>query len=299
MPRITMDLTDRQRLLFCTVRVSAVGEDGRRWCGTAFAFETHTPIGRGPTLVNYLVTNRHIVEGAPVGTLEFMRRKGRGLDLDSPLQWRVSDFGSRWVRHPDPNIDLAIMPLDPVLEDAKSAGHNPFVLALPQEMIPSTLDWTRIDAIEQVLFIGYPAGLTDSASGIPIMRRGITATPPCIDFDRKPQFLIDASVFGGSSGSPVFLYHEGLRPDFFGRVTMSSGPSHLLGVLAEYQYQMEEGEIVRKPAPAAFEGHVVRTPQMLDLGVVFRSELILEVVRPLHYTEEERTKMLPIPRPRG
>jgi hypothetical protein len=36
-------------------------------------------------------------------------------------------------------------------------------------------------------------------------RRGMTATPPQLDYCGRPTFLIDASVFGGSSGSPVFL----------------------------------------------------------------------------------------------
>ena len=36
-----------------------------------------------------------------------------------------------------------------------------------------------------------------------------------MDFENKAQFLIDAAIYGGSSGSPVFVYNQGTysKPD--------------------------------------------------------------------------------------
>src|SRR5262249_22934044 len=45
-----------------------------------------------------------------------------------------------------------------------------------------------------------------------LIRRGISATPIWSDFRGKPHFLIDAEVFYGSSGSPVFILNEGSYP---------------------------------------------------------------------------------------
>ena len=48
---------------------------------------------------------------------------------------------------------------------------------------------------------------------MPILRRGTTATPIALNFEGRPEFLIDAAVYPGSSGSPVFVYlPETLRP---------------------------------------------------------------------------------------
>ena len=49
----------------------------------------------------------------------------------------------------------------------------------------------------------------DQVNLIPITRTGMTATPLQLDYDGRPSFLIDASVFPGSSGSPVFVYKSG------------------------------------------------------------------------------------------
>jgi V8-like Glu-specific endopeptidase len=67
---------------------------------------------------------------------------------------------------------------------------------------PSTSD--DLDAIERIIFVGYPNGMYDRKNYTPILRQGITATPFHLDYDGLPAFLIDASVFPGSSGSPVY-----------------------------------------------------------------------------------------------
>ena len=45
-----------------------------------------------------------------------------------------------------------------------------------------------------------------------IVRQGITATPIWNNFKGEEVFLVDAGVFPGSSGSPVFIYNRGTYP---------------------------------------------------------------------------------------
>lgn len=66
--------------------------------------------------------------------------------------------------------------------------------------------------IEDITFIGYPSGLYDERNKISIIRQGITATPIWNNFRGEKAFLIDAGVFPGSSGSPVFIYNRGTYP---------------------------------------------------------------------------------------
>lgn len=55
----------------------------------------------------------------------------------------------------------------------------------------------------------------DAYNNMPITRRGITATPLHVDFENAPRFLIDAAIYGGSSGTPVFVFNQGsyTKPD--------------------------------------------------------------------------------------
>jgi hypothetical protein len=106
---------------------------------------------------------------------------------------------------------------------------------------------------------------------LPIIRRGITASPLQINYSGRPTFLIDASVFGGSSGSPVFLYNNGTYTNRSStNVMVVGGRLYCLGILAEVHarqdYQpLEFVTITTTQTPA------IKTTQMLDLGIVFKS----------------------------
>lgn len=58
---------------------------------------------------------------------------------------------------------------------------------------------------------GYPNGLIDYYNNLPILRSGITATQPKLNFNGKEEFLTDIHNFGGSSGSPIFIIREKLQ----------------------------------------------------------------------------------------
>lgn len=57
----------------------------------------------------------------------------------------------------------------------------------------------------RVFFVGYPSGFYDKKHCLPVMRSGTIASIPSVDFNGEPQILIDAQIFPGSSGSPVFI----------------------------------------------------------------------------------------------
>jgi len=56
--------------------------------------------------------------------------------------------------------------------------------------------------------IGYPNGLWDHVNNLPLIRRGITASHPGVDYQIEGQngpgvTVIDMACFPDSSGSPV------------------------------------------------------------------------------------------------
>jgi hypothetical protein len=83
-----------------------------------------------------------------------------------------------------------------------------------------------------VTFIGYPNGIWDSKNLLPVVMRGTTASPIEVDFEGTPRFLIDASVFGGSSGSPVFILNQGTYSMKDGGVAVGSRFTSLARAIA-------------------------------------------------------------------
>lgn len=69
----------------------------------------------------------------------------------------------------------------------------------------SIFNHDNLDIFESVYFIGYPRGIIDNFNLTPILRKSNFATIYSMNFNMINQFLIDAYVVPGSSGSPVFV----------------------------------------------------------------------------------------------
>jgi hypothetical protein len=131
------------------------------------------------------------------------------------------------------------------------------------------------EPIEPVTFIGCPNGLYDSAFLLPIVREGFAATAMNIDYEAKPVFQIDASVFPSSTGSPVFLVPMPSMPDKHGNVTIGgpATPPVLLGIVpAVHQRQV--------PVILAHANRgVPMVNELIDLGIVYKASAIQELAK--------------------
>jgi hypothetical protein len=143
-------------------------------------------------------------------------------------------------------------------------------------MIPDQDKLDNLDALESVTFIGYPNGIWDKVNLLPVARRGTTASPLAVDFENTPRFLIDASVFGGSSGSPVFLFNQGIYSEKSGNTTIGSR-CLFLGVIAAVFFRTQLNQIVSVPIPT--QGRPMAEQQeMIDLGIVFKARTVVETI---------------------
>src|SRR5690606_7737915 len=100
-------------------------------------------------------------------------------------------------------------PIGPILNNLQDQNIPVFFRAITPDLIPDDQTINDFGAIEEITFIGYPSGIFDQKNNIPILRNGITATPIWNHFGGEFRFLIDAGVFPGSSGSPVFILNQG------------------------------------------------------------------------------------------
>lgn len=274
--------TISQQLLFNTVFIETHDKKGNLLgMGTSFII-SHEFDNYGEEL--FLVSNKHVVEGAWAGYMYFTHIKGEQPDIGNPF-FIKSDlmFDLGWHGHPDESIDVTISPLSWQLDLIGKGGSKAFYTKISTKIIPDKSEIEEFDAIEPIIFVGYPNGIFDRKNYTPIIRKGITATPIQLDYDDRPVFLIDASVFPGSSGSPVFCYNE--NPD---NKSNSIDDLKLLGIVAEVFFQTDYGTLESRPAPTEMIPYV-RMQQMIDLGVVFKSHLILETIN--DFGEKNKDKM--------
>ncbi len=201
-----MNLNDLStQLLFTTVPIWVRKAQGTV-TGTGFIYNVPVPDDPARS-IPLLITNFHVVEGALDGVIELVERSG-----DQPLlQKRVRAQIDATVLHArtDSRLDIALIPLGPLLNQLDSSGRPVFFRSIGPEIVPAFDVVSELAAVEEIVFIGYPSGLRDEHNSMPLVRRGITASPVWNDFGNDPVFLIDAGVYPGSSGSPVFIMNQG------------------------------------------------------------------------------------------
>lgn len=273
-----------ENLFFSTVRLETITPQGM-CAGTAFFFHfVKETIKKEKISSVFLVTNKHVIDRATRG-LFFLHLRDGNTPLQGPgskpllgqtVSIEFQDFAAYWHGHPDPDVDIAVMRAVPVFQEVEeTTGQKVFFRSIFNNLIPTSEELAKVDAIEEVIFIGYPNGIFDQKHFLPIARRGTTATPVQIDYDGKPRFLIDASVFGGSSGSPVLICNQG---GFSVKGGFAVGTRvHFLGVVSAVLFREEFNHLQFKPIPAV-QIPGVKTKEMLDLGVVFKSSTVVETV---------------------
>jgi hypothetical protein len=222
-----------KQLLFTTVHIRL--HNPAMGTGTGFLYNA----SRGGQQIPVLITNKHVVDGASEGSIQLMGGSPGGQEplLGTPLGVRYQDFEGMWVGHPSVDVDVTAMFLGPTINQLEAAGQSAFIRVIDPGVCPTSDQLRDLDAVETVTFIGYPNGLYDDANHTPITRQGTTATPIHLDWGGTPCFLIDASVFPGSSGSPVFLVQLGSWKEGDAYVLAGGVRTFFLGVVAAVMVQ--------------------------------------------------------------
>ncbi|HEY0027318.1 MAG TPA: serine protease [Allosphingosinicella sp.] len=263
-----MQLTPADMMIYSTVRIDAVAQGQPIGSGTAF-FVT---LEEGGGEIILLITNKHVLAGAEAVSVLCHETAGVGENA-GPSGTMVRVVLEIWdeivINHPSPEVDLCAILFSGVVAQAGRDGTGLFMVGLLPELIPSPEEWAEFDAIEEVTMVGCPSGLFDEVNGVPIARRGITATPLRNRYQGKDEFLIDIACFPGSSGSAVFLY-EPASFDASGKVRQER--RHLVGILYSGPVFTQRGEVILGRAPA------VAVDGMMHLGQVIRSTALLNVL---------------------
>ena len=258
-----------EMITYSTVLIRCEYANGTSGSGTGFIVNL-CPDAEKHTCVPVLITNNHVVENSIKTVFEFCRANDEGEPLDTE-SFSITYEGNNWIHHPDPDVDLRCLLLAEVLRNLEKRNIKIFYIPLETWLIPNDEKLSELSAMEDVVMVGYPIGLSDQYNHKPVIRRGITSSHPRKDYQGKKETLLDVACYPGSSGSPVFILNQGAFPTKEG---ISVGNRvMLLGVLyGGHQFNtqgvLQFTNLPNVPKP------VVQLP--INLGIMIKAERILE-----------------------
>lgn len=245
-----------EQVFFSTVRITIPQASGEGVSiGTGFIFQAplNDPDNRSVIL---LISNKHVYGGANQRiVLNFHRRDPENPEkpkLGEIRTLEAEEFSGLYTEHPDPNIDLACLNISLISQPEQEI----FYKTIHPEIMS---DFTEPDFLpgKEVWFVGYPENRFDATHNLPILRKGSIASVPKVDFNGQKQMVIDAQVFPGSSGSPVFTV-LGTKYKFVGVVT--------------------ETMIRHQKLQAIPVGVAAGVQQVLGLGIILKATLVKELI---------------------
>lgn len=236
---------------------------GQAVIGTGFLVTESAAGGAEPRV--FLITNKHVVSrsGTHLGEkvaqifLHMNRSNSEGnFQKAEALPLRLeTDEGRIWRDHPGEGVDIVAFDVTKALAGRPDVTYSGW----PVEKLISSTDLAvrGIGIGSEVLILGYPFNITTNESNFPIARRGVIASrigenlkvelPPgsgkAFDFFG---FLIDATIVGNSSGSPVLVWRNshfeiaGIIQSFLYSESWDLGRAHYGEYITEALKQFEE-----------------------------------------------------------
>ncbi len=270
-----LEVSIEEQLIQTTSLILGLDSKTEKWkTGTGF-FYIDNELAPGSI---FLVTNKHVVKDKKEGILSFNSIDRNKKIYGNEQKARIVNFENEWIGHPDTTVDLCYMNINPIINAFKSKGIEIFTRTLSPDLIPSDSVWSTMSVLEEVIMIGYPNGISDKTNNIPIIRTGITATPPKLNYNNKKEFLIDIAAFPGSSGSPIIVKRTpwkvkensfGVYPEYYFVGVLYAGPT--------YSPEIKELEFLRIDELA--DSLNLKTDIMINLGNVIKSSEITYMIR--------------------
>ena len=263
-------MTLAEQLCYITTLIETQETNGNYCTATGFFIEFYTDKGIPKV---FLVTNRHVVENAQKMKIRLNYADEQGNPIDT--QWvniEIENAKTQFMYHPDKDVDLAICTMSYAINVVRNK-QNIFFKAFPPAFFV-TDEWAEnLDAIEDIIMVGYPYGLYDKTNNRPIVRKGITATDPKVDYEGKKIFFIDCACFPGSSGSPVLVHRKRVR-EITPQATTFKEISKLVGIqmsmpIAEGRSKNYQDVLFNQPINL---GHVIKVQCLFDFIPLIEEE---------------------------
>lgn len=253
-----------EQLMYTTIKIVVTTNTGETSIGTGFFVERNL---RDDKKKIYLVTNKHVLNNASELSLDFCAAFDKRPVIGGIQRINLNEVHGSYVVHPDDNIDIAVLECTGLFIQYPEAF---FIKAVNMELF-ATFSEPELSVAQSIYFVGYPNAIYDTKNNLPIVRTGIIASNPKLDYEGDKKFIIDAQVFPGSSGSPVYidLTFENIKN---GQIVLDGNRNiKLLGIVA--QTMIRNNELI----PLANNTHL-GIKEVLGLGIVFKATAIKELI---------------------
>jgi len=258
-----------EQVLFSTLRIELLDEAGKfTGIGTGFLLKADIPNVHNQALI-LLISNKHVFAGSKGFVVNFHRRNPNADEpnLGHTLRFQANTFGDGYYAHSNPNVDLACVNLSSTFAELHTIIYYKWL----DKNLFATFAEPELDAGQRVIFVGYPDNRYDQKHNLPILRSGVIASHPKVDFNGESQFIIDAQVFPGSSGSPVFLNVKEAQFNH-GIIQVGGGTPHLLlGVVSSTMIRNNVVDFMPTQLTPI-------TQEVIGLGLVFKTSAVIELV---------------------
>lgn len=258
-----------EQLLNGTIRIEAVNSKGTS-TGTGFFFNFYADKEK-KQIIPVIITNKHVVSGFNEIKLFFRKVKNNEPDYGAPYIVTIPNDTNTVIQHPNKDIDLVAIPTARIYDELEKRGIGIYYIAADESRIPDdSTQKAELKSIEDILMIGYPNGLWDTKNNLPIVRKGITATTPFIDYNGKREFLVDIAAFGGSSGSPILFYRDIYTDKNY--VPKIGTKLYLLGILYAGPLYTVEGKVIKNNPKDTITNPNVMTNIPMNIRIRYKSK---------------------------
>lgn len=256
--------TVQEQLLYTTLRIECINENDQIFSiGTGFLIKR--PIEHNQFKI-YLVSNKHVLCNAQSIAVTFTTQKNGLPNFGQSIRLPIKDTKQHIVGHPNPNVDIAVFDCTGLFLLFRDSLYFKLV---DYEMLASFKE-PELGIAENVLFVGYPDNRYDVKNNLPLIRTGLISSYPRCDFNGDPVFIIDAQVFPGSSGSPVYidLTFENMKN---GHIVIGQRALKLLGIVSATMIRNNQLKSIDTATRLVAE-------EVLGLGIVYKATAIKELI---------------------
>jgi len=244
-------------IAYITAKIDVELPDGAKSIGTGFFY--CAPNDSTQRKITLLISNKHVlIDGKGKLVVSLNRKKDntkKAFDTSPKfgdiLTFELLNFDETYFAHPNHDVDLACVNVSGITYT------DAFFHYLFDEFL-TPANYNKIGLGSDVIFVGYPENRYDVVNNLPLIRKGSIASMQDVDFNGKGQIVIDAQIFPGSSGSPVFVDWD--------------GQYSLLGVVS--QTMIRHSQLQTLPANVPQVG----VEQILGLGIVIKQKHVRELI---------------------
>jgi hypothetical protein len=185
---------------------------------------SYFPTGTGIIIIYnkyiYIVTNQHIAKLTDL-FIRFNVKSSKNRNVRYSIDKMVKSSKAPWLVAP--NSDVAIV----LLTDYPEVMNVSDTLDIMPMGISLFKNWDYLNEGDDIYILGFPIGIGADEHYSPVYRSGIISLK-----ENKNEFLIDANIYPGNSGGPVFM-----KPSIFDYRHNSMGetiPGYLIGIVSSY-----------------------------------------------------------------